>query len=156
MSPKGVITAADYRALSEFRYQIRRFLRFSEEAARATGLEPQQHQLLLLLKGLPPEVQPRIGTIAERLQIQHHSAVELVDRLVRRGLIKRQRGGADRREVLLRPTARGERILQELSVHHREILKSAGPSLVGALQTLMRRVQRPAAKVGRKAKSKTA
>jgi DNA-binding MarR family transcriptional regulator len=79
-----------------------------------------------------------------------------VDRLVRRGLIKRQRGGTDRREVLLQPTARGERILQELSVHHREILKSAGPSLVGALQTLMRRVQHPAARIARRARTKTA
>ncbi len=145
MSVKGGITAAEYRALSEFRYQIRRFLRFSEQAARRAGLEPQQHQLLLLLKGLPPEVPPRIGVVAERLQIQHHSAVELADRLVRRGFIKRQRGGGDRREVLLELTARGEKVLQELSVHHREELKSAGPTLVGALQTLMRRVQHSAA-----------
>ncbi len=156
MSPKGEITSAEYRALSEFRYQIRRFLRFSEQAARQAGLEPQQHQLLLLLKGLPPEVPPRIGAIAERLQIQHHSAVELTDRLVRRGLVKRQRGGGDRREVLLELTVRGENVLQELSLHHREELKSAGPSLVGALQTLMRRVQHPAAKSGRRARSKTA
>ncbi len=156
MSPKGGVTGADYKALSEFRYQIRRFLRFSEQAARQAGLEPQQHQLLLLLKGLPPEVQPRIGVIAERLQIQHHSAVELVDRLVQRGLVKRQRGGADRREVLLELTTRGERILETLSLHHREELRSAGPSLVGALQTLMRRAQHPAAKSGSRTRSRTA
>lgn len=156
MSPKGGITAGEYRALSEFRYQIRRFLHFSEQAARHAGLEPQQHQLLLLLKGLPPEVQPRIGAIAERLQIQHHSAVELVDRLVRRGLVKRQRGSGDRREVLLELTARGEKVLETLSLHHREVLKSAGPSLVGALQTLMKRVQHPASKSRRRATSRTA
>jgi DNA-binding MarR family transcriptional regulator len=140
MSAKGSITAADYRALAEFRSQIRRFLRFSEQAARAAGLEPQQHQLLLLLKAQPEGAPPRVGEVAERLQIQHHSAVELVDRLVRRGLVRRQRGAADRREVLLELTARGENILQELSLHHREELRSAGPALVGALQTLMARI----------------
>ncbi len=144
MSRPGGITAADYRALAEFRYQIRRYLRFSEGAVRAAGLEPQQHQLLLLLKGLPEGVQPRIGEIAQRLQIQHHSAVELVDRLVRRHLVKRRRGGADRREVFLELTSRGEKVLRELSLHHREELKSAGPALVGALQALMSRRQRPA------------
>src|SRR5512146_2825282 len=143
MSPKGVITAADYQALADFRFHIRRFLRFSEQVARAAGLEPQQHQLLLQLKGLPADVPPRIGELAERLQIQHHSAVELVDRLVRRGLVRRRRGGSDRREVLLELTARGEKTLLELSLHHREEIRSSGPALVRALQTLMARMQRP-------------
>ncbi len=141
MSPKGGLTAADYQALVEFRSEIRRFLRFSEQAARSAGLEPQQHQLLLLLKGLPEGVQPRIGEVAERLQIQHHSAVELVDRLVRRGMVKRHRGGTDRREVLLELTARGATVLDGLSVLHREELRLAGPALVTALQTLMSRVR---------------
>ena len=146
MSPKVGIAATDYQALAEFRYQIRRFLRFSEEAARAAGLKPQQHQLLLLLKGLPEGVSPRVGEIAERLQIQHHSAVELVDRLVRRGLIKRRRGGEDRREVLLELTARGEKILTGLALLHREELSLAGPALVAVLRTLMARTQRAARK----------
>ncbi len=146
MNHKGGITAADYRALADFRFHIRRFLRFSEQVARSAGVEPQQHQLLLQLKGLPAEVPPRIGELAERLQIQHHSAVELVDRLARRGLVKRRRGGSDRREVLLEMTPRGEKTLLELSLHHREELRSSGPALVTALQTLMSAMQRPARK----------
>ena len=71
----------DYRALAEFRYQLRRFDRFSERAARAVGLEPQQHQLLLAVKGMPAGVHATIGLLAERLQVQHHTAVELVDRM---------------------------------------------------------------------------
>src|SRR5512142_993365 len=140
MTSVGEIQDKDYHALAEFRYHIRRFLRFSEQAAREAGLEPQQHQLLLLLKGLPEGVSPRIGEVAERLQIQHHSAVELVDRLVRRGLVTRQRAGDDRREVQLELTLRGERILSGLAMLHRQELRSAGPALVVALQTLMARV----------------
>jgi DNA-binding MarR family transcriptional regulator len=74
----------DYRALAEFRYQIRRFLSFSETAARAAGIEPQQHQLLLALKGLPPSHRPNIKSLAERLCVKHHTAVALVDQLVLR------------------------------------------------------------------------
>ena len=100
MSPRGSFQP-NYKAMAEFRYQIRRFLRFSEETARAGGLEPQQYQLMLAIKGMAGDVRGRIGEIAERLQIQHHSTVELVDRLARRGLIKRRRSESDRREVFL-------------------------------------------------------
>src|SRR5512147_256953 len=95
------ITLADYRALAEFRYQIRRFLGFSERAARSSGLEPRQHQLLLALKGLPDEAQPTIGVLARRLAVEHHSAVEMIDRLERRKLVARLRDAADRRRVLV-------------------------------------------------------
>src|ERR1700692_3474102 len=81
------LSPAEYRALAEFRYQIRRFLQFSAEAARQYGLEPQQHQPLLAVKGPPDDVRPTIGELAERLQIQHHSAVELVDRLAEHGAV---------------------------------------------------------------------
>jgi DNA-binding MarR family transcriptional regulator len=126
----------DYTALAELRYQIRRFLRYSEEAARSTGIEPQQHQLLLALKGLPSERHPSIGALAERLQLQHHSAVELVDRSVQRNLVRRVRSTSDQRQVFIRLTAKGERILRDLSVHHRDILREAGPALVDVLMTL--------------------
>ena len=132
----------DYPALAELRYQIRRFLRFSEEASRAAGIEPQQHQLLLAIKGLPEERMPTIGTLAERLQLQHHSAVELVDRSVQRGLVRRMRGTADARQVFIRLTAKGERVLRDLSVHHREILREAGPDLADVLNTLVAGVRR--------------
>jgi DNA-binding MarR family transcriptional regulator len=128
---------ADYQSLAELRYQIRRFLHFSEQAAREAGLEPQQHQLMLTLKGLPVRTRPRIGELAERLQIQHHSTVELVNRLAAGGYVRRHRGGADRREVLLSLTPKGEKILRELSLHHKAELSTRGPALVGALKRAM-------------------
>ena len=132
---------ADYRSLAEVRYQIRRFLHFSEQASRRAGLEPHQHQLMLALKGLPAGVRPRIGELAERLQIRHHSTVELVDRLAARNYVRRQRVGEDRREVLLSLTPKGVRVLRELSLHHRAELRTQGPALITALRTAIRRSQ---------------
>lgn len=124
---------ADYQAIAEFRYQIRRFLRFSEDAARAAGLEPQQHQLLLAVKGMPGGRGARISDLAERLQIQHHSTVELVDRLAARGLVNRALGEDDRREVYVQLAPRGESILKALTLHHKTELRRAAPALVAAL-----------------------
>ena len=95
------LALSEYKSLAELRYQLRRFLHFSEQAARNKGLEPQQHQLMLALKGLPRGIPPAIGELADRLQIQHHSTVELVNRLSARGLVRRSRMASDRREVLL-------------------------------------------------------
>lgn len=131
------LTLSDYQALGELRYQIRRFLHFSEQASRSVGLEPRQHQLLLALKGLPPRMRPRIGELAERLQIRHHSAVELVNRLARGGYVRRKWGQQDRREVLLELTAKGEKVLRELSLHHRAELRTQGRDLVAALKRVM-------------------
>ena len=128
------LTVADYQALAELRYQIRKFLHFSEEAARRSGLEPRQHQLMLSLKGLPHGVRPSITELAQRLQIQHHSAVELVNRLARGGYVRRERAGEDRRAVLLTLTRKGERILKELSLDHRAELRVQGPALIAALR----------------------
>jgi DNA-binding MarR family transcriptional regulator len=91
----------------------------------------------LALKGLPPAVRPRVGELAERLQIQHHSAVELVNRLEAGGFVRRSRGNQDRREVLLKLTPRGEKVLLELSVHHRNELRAQGPELLQALRQLL-------------------
>lgn len=134
-----MVEADDYRRLAEFRYRIRRFLAFSETAARAAGLEPQQHQLLLAAKGLPSGVEPTIGALAERLQIRHHSAVALVDRLVERGLAERVKSEADRRRVLIAVTPAGEAVLHELSRHHLAELRSNGPLLIDALSAVIRR-----------------
>ncbi|HET7442324.1 MAG TPA: MarR family winged helix-turn-helix transcriptional regulator [Terriglobales bacterium] len=136
------LTLQDYRSLAEVRYQIRRFLYFSEQASRSAGLEPRQYQLMLALKGLPHDVRPRIGELAERLQIQHHSAVELVNRLQSGGLIRRQRGGVDRREVLLSLTPKGENMLRELALHHRAELRNSAPALLRALKALVRKSAR--------------
>lgn len=132
------LALSDYQALAELRYQIRLFLHFSEEAARTMGLEPQQHQLMLALKGLPPRIRPTIGTLAERMQLQHHSAVELVNRLSSGGLVRRNRSGEDRRQVLLGLTPKGEKVLRELSIGHKAELRSQGPALVAALERAMR------------------
>lgn len=137
MSDTNHLQTATYRALAEFRYQIRRFVRFSEEAARKAGLEPQHHQLMLALKGIPAGQEPRIAYLAERLQIRHHSAVELVDRLAKKGLIQRTRGEIDRREVHVRLTQRGDRMLRDLTLHTRAELRSAAPTLVAALRNVM-------------------
>src|SRR5260370_41490113 len=98
------LSIADYQALAEIRHQIRRFLHFSEQAAREAGLEPQQHQLLLALKGLPEGRKATISELAERLQIQHHSTVELIDRMVERDLVQRSRDDEDQRRVLIQLT----------------------------------------------------
>ena len=132
------VTDEDYQSLAEFRYQIRRFLHFSEQAARAAGMEPHQHQLLLALRGMPG-AQADIGTLAERLQIQHHSTVELVDRLAARGLVTRSRAVADRRHVVIELTERGAAELEKLAQSHLEELRRNGPMLVEALETLLRR-----------------
>lgn len=135
----GLNHRIDYAALADFRYEIRRFLNFSETAARAAGIEPHQHQALLVIKALPDYHIATVGVLAERLQIQHHSAVELTDRLEAKGLIRRSRGQADRREVLLGLTARGEKLLRHLTISHRAELQSAGPKLVTALEAAIKR-----------------
>jgi DNA-binding MarR family transcriptional regulator len=117
------------------------FLYFSEQTARNAGLEPQPHQFMLALKGLPKGVRPGIAELAERMQIQHHSAVELTNRLAANGYIRRSRKGQDRREVLLALTAKGEKVLRELSPRHRSELRTLGPALVTALKRAMQSTQ---------------
>jgi DNA-binding MarR family transcriptional regulator len=128
------LTLTDYRALAEFRYQIRKFLHFSDEAIQGSGLERGQYQMMLAIKGMPEGVRPRIRELAERMRIQHHSAVELINRLEAGGYVRRERGQDDRREVLLGLTPKGERMLEELASHHHDELQSAAPALVAALQ----------------------
>jgi DNA-binding MarR family transcriptional regulator len=113
-------------------------LRFSERAVLAAGLERGQYQLMLVIKGMPEGVRPRIRELANRMHIQHHSAVELINRLERGGYVRRDRAQDDRREVLLALTPKGERVLRELALHHHEELRSAAPALVAALRRLMR------------------
>jgi DNA-binding MarR family transcriptional regulator len=134
----------DYQALAEFRYQIRRFLHFSEQVVKQAGLERGQYQLMLAIKGMPPDVRPRIRELANRMQIRHHSTVELVNRLETGGFVHRTRAQDDRREVLLALTAKGEKVLSELALHHHEELRSSGPDLVAALQRIMREGGDPA------------
>jgi len=127
-----------YRDLAEFRRQIRRFLHFSETTARDHGIEPQQHQLLLAIQGLPDEVKPTIREIASRLFIQHHSAVELVNRLEQTGAIVRRPGADDKREVWIRLTPAGRAALRKLALAHRTELERTGPELAAALQSILK------------------
>jgi len=129
--------------MAELRYQIRRFLRFSENAAREAGIEPQQHQLLLSVRGLPDNLKPTVGVLAERMQLQHHSTVELIDRLADRGFLCRLRATDDRRKVLVKLTHDGEEFLNKLSLRHLQELQSTGPKFVKILQTLIDGIQSP-------------
>lgn len=130
------LSPADYQALAEFRYQIRKYLHFSEQAIHAAGLERQQYLFMLAIKGVPDGTRPRIRDLADRMLVQHHSAVELVNRLEAGGYVRRHRAQEDKREVLLELTPRGERVLNELVHHHYKELRTAGPALVVALQGL--------------------
>lgn len=128
----------DYATLADLRYQLRRFLGRREQAARSIGVEPQQYAVLLQLKGLEGRRPATIGTLAERLQIRHHSAVELVDRLVARRMVDRRRNGHDGRavEVALRPA--GQAVLRRLALCSTAELRNDGPALVSMLKRLIR------------------
>lgn len=134
--PVPSISSSDYQALAELRYRIRRFLTFSEARARRVGLEPQQHQLLLAIRGRQADATPTIRYLAERLQIQHNSAVELVRRSVEKQLVVKRPSPRDRREVLVAITPKGERHLERLAAAHRTELRSMAPILLDAIAVL--------------------
>lgn len=129
---------SDYQALGQFRYQIRRFLHFSEAAAHGENLESQQHQMMLAIRAWDQPEAPTVGDLAAHLLLKHHSAVGLVDRLAEHGLVERARGQDDRRQVRVHLTPQGLAKLRRLSSAHREELRSSGPVLVGALGALLR------------------
>ncbi|HJV59302.1 MAG TPA: MarR family winged helix-turn-helix transcriptional regulator [Albitalea sp.] len=124
MPKSPALTKTDFEALSEFRYQLRRFLRFSESAAQAEGLTPLQYQLLLHIKGFPQRDWATVGELAERLQAQHHGVVALVTRCESAGLVSRSTDATDRRQVRVRLSAEGERCLRRLAALHRTELAS--------------------------------
>lgn len=130
------LSESEYLALGEFRYQLRRFLRHMEEASRLLGANPQQYQLVLAIKGLPKEMVPTISQLAERMQLNHNSMVELVDRCEEQKLLRRNRSASDRRQVTLSITSEGEGLLRKLGVAARQELQDAGPALVDAILRL--------------------
>jgi len=125
-----------YETLADFRYALRQFLHFSEDAAEQAGLSPQQHQALLAIMGFPGREQVTIGELAERLQIRHHSAVGLVDRLVAQSLVTRQHDTTDRRQVYIALSSGGQALLEQLSTAHREELRRLGPQLRALLERI--------------------
>ncbi len=126
-----------HQALAEFRRQLRKFLLVSEDAAHEAGLHPQQHQLLLAIAGVAPEVRPSIAYAANVLGLKHNSVVELADRCEKEGLLRRATDPDDGRRVWLKITARGERVLDKLSQMHLRELYSLAPHLIGALQKII-------------------
>jgi len=140
-------SGVDYRALAEFRRELRKFLAFSEKAAAAAGLTGQQHQALLAIRGLSQGGEMGLGELADILLKRHHSAVELVDRLVRLGLVQRLADPADGRRARVRLTAAGAEKLRALSAAHVKELAGIGP----ALREMLRPFDRAPAPAGRKA-----
>jgi DNA-binding MarR family transcriptional regulator len=134
--PRADLSKSDYEALAAWRHELRQFLRFSEEAAAAEGLSPQQHQALLAIKGVPDRESVTIGELAEKLQVRQHSVVGLVNRLVADKLVSRKVAEDDRRKVFVTLTARGERVLSKLSSTHRLELQRVGPAFRSILDRI--------------------
>ncbi|HEY9155753.1 MAG TPA: MarR family transcriptional regulator [Opitutaceae bacterium] len=130
------VTAEDYVALGSFRHALRHFLHFSEQAARRAGLSAPQHQALLVVKALSNEEEVTVGSLARALILQHHSTVGMVDRLVKKRLLKRTPSTEDRRKVFIGLTAQGEKVIEALSAAHRHELRRIGPELRRWLETI--------------------
>jgi DNA-binding MarR family transcriptional regulator len=131
------MTQRQYRALADFRYELRRFLRYSEQVARRHGVTPLQYQLLLQVKGYPGREQATIGELAERLQAKHHGAVALVSRCEDAGLVARRASEVDRRAVHVELTTKGERLLERLAqLHRNELVAIQGRLSLPDLRTL--------------------
>jgi DNA-binding MarR family transcriptional regulator len=131
------ITSAEYTALAELRYLIRRFVGEGDAVARAAGLEPQQYLLLLAVRGLPEGEEATIRAVADRLALQHHSAVELIDRLEAHGYVRRSRDREDRRRVLVSLLPRGEKLLEQVARDRIGELRASGAALVSAISALL-------------------
>jgi DNA-binding MarR family transcriptional regulator len=138
------LTASELQRLSEFRFQMRRFLHFSQQAAEEVGLRAQQYQLLLAVFGMPDGTAPTIAAVADRLLLKHNSTVELVDRIIEQGLLRRVNDPVDQRRILLRLTERGEQLLHSLAAFHKEEINATGPELLRSLRMVLRGGESPA------------
>jgi DNA-binding MarR family transcriptional regulator len=136
MAARKSLSKPQYETLASFRFALRQFLRFSEDAAISAGCMPQQYQALLVIKGFPNRDHVTVRELADRLQIKHHSAVGLIDRLVTEKFVTRKPSAEDGRQVHIRLTARGERVLEKLASAHHEQLRRIGPEISGLLQRL--------------------
>jgi DNA-binding MarR family transcriptional regulator len=131
------VTSAEYQALAELRYLIRKFVGEGDAVARAAGLEPQQYLLLLAIRGLTEGEDATIQVLADRLALKHHSMVELIDRLEVHGYVRRSRSRDDRRRVLVSLLPRGEKLLEQVARHRISELRSSGAALVKAISALL-------------------
>ena len=132
------LTLQDYESLADFRYLLRKFLRFSKDFLRSAGLSPEQYEALLAIKASATSSGLTILHLSERLQVKHHSAVNTVDRLAERKLITRQTSATDRRQRHLKLTDRGEKLIEELAISHRKEIRNRSPEMIKALQRLHR------------------
>jgi len=131
------LSRAQMRRLAEFRFQLRKFLHFSSLAADAAGVRAQQYQLLQCVWGMPEELDPTIANVAARMLLKHNSAVELVDRTIEQGLLRRCPDPTDHRRILLRMTPLGEKLLGSLAAWHLRELEETGPELIRALRRVL-------------------
>jgi DNA-binding MarR family transcriptional regulator len=131
------MSAEQYRRLAEFRYQMRRFLHFSQQAASKAGIQPQQYQLLQVIAGIPEEMSPTIAAVASRMCLRHNSAVELVNRTIEANLIRKAPDPVDHRRLLLQITPSGQRLLASLVEFHLRELDEFGPELIRALKRVL-------------------
>jgi DNA-binding MarR family transcriptional regulator len=132
------------RTLADFRYEMRKFLQFSEKAALSAGLQPKQYQLLLQVAAAPRHTTMTIACVAERLGLKHNSAVELVDRSEKEGLVARLEDSADRRRTILHVTRRGSQLLGKLAGQHAQELNEAAPRFIHALEHIRQHAHREA------------
>jgi DNA-binding MarR family transcriptional regulator len=147
-STSSELDIAHLRRLAEFRFQLRLFLRFSQDAAEQAGLRTQQYQLLQCVGGMPKGVVPTIANVAARMLLKHNSAVELVDRTIEQGLLRRVTDPVDHRCILLRVSSQGEQLLASLAEFHTRELEQLGPELVRALQRVLHAGPRAKARNG--------
>ncbi len=150
------LSRAQMRRLAEFRFQLRKFLHFSSLAAEAAGVRAQQYQLLQCVWGMPEELDPTIANVAARMLLKHNSAVELVDRTIEQGLLRRCPDPTDHRRILIRMTPLGEKLLGSLAAWHLRELEETGPELIRALRRVLLTPQGTGPTVVEKPQSKPA
>lgn len=137
--PSVTFSQADYESLAEFRYHLARFLRRRKDAARAEGLQPQQYELLLSVSGLPKDRKPTIKEVAAQLCLEHHTVVELADRLVNQGLLARHSSPLDKRVALLHVTRSGQNVLGRIAGFSFSQLRDEAPLLITSLRRILKR-----------------
>jgi DNA-binding MarR family transcriptional regulator len=142
----STISDTEYRALAELRYRIRRFIQEGDAAAQRSNLGPQQYLMLLAIRGLPQGAVATISTLAERMALKHHSAVELIDRLESHGLVRRSRSEGDKREVRVSLQARGSKVLERVARERLSELKASGAALANAISALVQH-RRPSKRI---------
>jgi DNA-binding MarR family transcriptional regulator len=142
MADFSIFSKNEYVILAEFRYALRQYTQFSKQAVETSGITLQQHQALLAIVGYPGREKVTIGELAERMQIQHHSAVGLVNRLAEQELVQRTANQDDRRQVFISLTHKGMQVLESLASMHREELRQLAPQLCLLLEQISQLVDK--------------